>query len=349
MLPSVRLQVNQKGGLYENGKKLSQLTRERVLDLHHLDLSQRQIARLTRTSLHFVQNVLTGYDITNSCFPPLKTAPPRTKITPTVMDYIETEIITKPSIHLSELQERLVLDGVVHPEDRLSKAAISKCVRSDMYMSYKKLQVTPIESTTENNIELKNAYLDQISALNPATLHFFDESSVVKTTGNRKFGRNYVGKPTFEIQRYASNATYTINLLHSMQGVDHMNILEGASNGNELLLFFEEAVEINRRDGSTVLERGDSVVMDNCGFHHGHFAEPLLTDMLNEYGVRLIFQPPYSPHLNTCELCFHQIKCFLKRNQLLAENQTEIAIFDACQEITEENSAAYFRHCGYLQ
>ena len=113
-----------------------------------------------------------------------------------------------------------------------------------------------------------------------------------------------------------------------------MNILEGPSNGNELLLFFEEAVELVRGDGTQVLERGDTVVMDNCGFHHGHFVEPLLTTMLNEYGIRLLFQPPYSPHLNTCELCFHQVKCFLRRNQLLAQHETEIAIFDACSGIS---------------
>jgi len=90
------------------------------------------------------------------------------------------------------------------------------------------------------------------------------------------------------------------------------------------------------------------VVMDNCGFHHRHFVESLLTTMLNKYGIHLLFQLPYSPHLNTCELCFHQVKCFLWRNQRLAQHETEIAIFDACSEISDETSAAYFRLCGYL-
>ena len=93
----------------------------------------------------------------------------------------------------------------------------------------------------------------------------------------------------------------------------------------------------------------ETLIMGNCVFHHGHFVEPLLTDMLAEYGLRLLFQPAYLPHLNTCELCFHQIKCFLKRNQLLAQQQTEIRILDACREITVETSSAYFRHCGYLK
>ena len=105
-----------------------------------------------------------------------------------------------------------------------------------------------LESTTANNVALTDAYQEEVSDLNPATLHFFDESSVIKTTGNRKFGCSYIRKPDFKFQRYASNATYTINLMHSMQGVDHMNVLEGPSNGNSMLLFFEEAVEIQTRD-----------------------------------------------------------------------------------------------------
>ena len=349
MLPVIRMGVNRRVGLYVNGSNLPPMFRERVLDLYHENFSQRQIAAITRTSLHFVQNVLRDYNVTNSSLQPPRSAYPRPKMTRDVIEFIELEKLLKPSAYSSEIQERQVLDGVVHPLDVPSKASVTKCIRSDLLMSYKKLSVTPLESTTANNFALKDTYLDQVSDLKPAALHFFDESSVLKTTANRQFGSSYVGQAAFEFQRYASNATYTINLLHSMQGVDFVNILDGPSNGNEMLLFFGEAVELQKHDGSVVLERGDTVIMDNCGFHHGHFVEPLLTDMLAEYGLLLLFQPPYSPHLNTCELCFHQIKCFLKRNQLFAEQQTEIALFEACSEITAETSSAYFRHCGYLQ
>ena len=60
-----------------------------------------------------------------------------------------------------------------------------------------------------------------------------------------------------------------------------------------------------------------SFLMDNCGFHHGLFVEPVLRELLNDYGVQLIYQPPYCPHLNTCEYCFHQLKEFLRKMSLL--------------------------------
>ena len=57
-------------------------------------------------------------------------------------------------------------------------------------------------------------------------------------------------EPAIEVQRYASNANYTLNLPHSIQGVDYYNIQRGASNGMEMLNFFDEALAVERADGS---------------------------------------------------------------------------------------------------
>ena len=180
-------------------------------------------------------------------------------------------------------------------------------------------------------------------------VHCFDESSVLKTTANR--GTEALPKaslPSKYSDTYLIQCTYTINLLHSPFGVDFVDVIEGPSNGNLLLRFFEEAVNLTRADGTAVLERGDTVILDSCGFHHGHFVEPILREMLGECGVNLLCQPPYSPEFNSCEFCFHDIKEFLRRNQRLAVEQTEYAIYEACANITQAKSVAYFLHCGYL-
>lgn len=79
---------------------------------------------------------------------------------------------------MSELLERMVLDGVVIPGDVPSEGAISKCIKNDLCMSHKKVQVIPLESTAAENIASVNAYLEQVSDLNPEPLHFFDKCSV---------------------------------------------------------------------------------------------------------------------------------------------------------------------------
>ena len=200
---------------------------------------------------------------------------------------MSVEKIRKPSIHASELRERLLLDGVVDPDDLPSASQISKTIRRDLVMSEKKLSVIPSESNTPEQIARQHV----ISTFKPHQIHFFDEANVIKTIGNCSYGKATVGEKALEFQRYAWNANFTVNLLHSLFGVDYYNILDSPSNGFELLHFFEDAVEIQRPDRSVFLERGDYVVMDYCGFHHGLFVEPGLRELLNDYGVQLIYQP----------------------------------------------------------
>ena len=67
----------------------------------------------------------------------------------------------------------------------------------------------------------------------PTTIHFFDEfgSGVVKTTINRRYGNAPLGEPAYKVQRYASKANFTINLLRSMQEIVYVNVIDGASEG----------------------------------------------------------------------------------------------------------------------
>ena len=149
-----------------------------------------------------------------------------------------------------------------------------------------------------------------MSGVDPSTVHFSDETSVVKTTPNRSYGHVKKGLPAVEIQRYASNCNYTVNLLHSRFGIDNFNILEGPSDGFEMIHFFEESLQAIDHVGNPVLANRDVIVMDNCGFHHGVFAENQLRLMLRNRGVELIFQPPYSPEFNSCKFCFRSMKAY---------------------------------------
>lgn len=340
--------MNRQGGIYDNGRVLPQMYRERILDLYHQGTSQRAIADDMRVSMGYVNKVVHHYVENNTSLPQFRKHAPRNIITPEVSEYIEMEKLCQPSIYSAEIKNRLLLDGVSLPGNVPSEAAICKCVRDDCFMTRKKITQVPTETLSQTVIDYTNHFLNETSQLNPTKIHFFDESSVIMTTGNRLYGHSYKGDCAVEFQRYASNANYTINLLHSMFGVGYCNILKGPSNGMEMLNFLDEALSVYRPDGSAVIEHGDTIVMDNCRFHHGLFVEPLVRDILQDCGVQLLFQPPYSPHLNPCENCFHQVKSYLKRNPTLTANETEIAIREGISTITVQNSFSYFRHCGYI-
>ena len=57
-----KLSVSRQQGIYDNGKALPQGYRERVLDLHHRGLSQRQITQNMRLSVGYVNKVVQFYE-----------------------------------------------------------------------------------------------------------------------------------------------------------------------------------------------------------------------------------------------------------------------------------------------
>ena len=146
-----------------------------------------------------------------------------------------------------------------------SKASISRILTKDLGYSYKKLTIISKEGLTDDAQEKLENYLEICTTYSPQNMHFFDESSVVKTSRTRQYGHAPVGQIAVEIQRYASNATYTVNLLHSTIGVSHVNVVQGPSNGLELLNFFAEALDETDMLGNPILKEGDIVIMETVG------------------------------------------------------------------------------------
>ena len=72
-------------------------------------------------------------------------------------------------------------------------------------MTKKKIQQVPLEAKKPINVEHINFFLDHVSELPPTTIHFFDESSAVKTAMNHRYGNTPLGGPGFKVQRFASN------------------------------------------------------------------------------------------------------------------------------------------------
>ena len=86
--------------------------------------------------------------------------------------------------------------------------------------------------------------------------------------------------------------------------------------------------------GSPVFLPDDTVVKDNCGFHHRKDIEPLLRQCLHPNGINLIFQPPYCPRLNTYEFVFRQMKAGMRKDPQYSYDFTEQAIIDYLDNIT---------------
>lgn len=277
----MRVRENIHGQIFDMGKFYPQVIRENVLDLYNAGLLQREISVDARVSLGFVNKIIKEYDQNNlSMSRKVFSGCHKSVMCEDVRDYLENEKLNKPSIYTHELQARLLLDGVCFPHDIPSTTSVNRFLNEELRMSQKRIMQVPSESLTGPNIDSQNEFLDEVSRIEPCTLH--------------------------------------------------------------------DVLSLENPDGSIALERGDTVIMGNCGFHHGRFAEGMLRDMFEEFRVHLLYQLPYCPHLNTCELCFHQMKSFLCRFSRFALEETRIAIAEGIAQITQLNSIAYFWHCGYL-
>ena len=341
MLGAKRNQVN---GLYYSGRPTDIHTRTKVLDMYLQGQPFSKISKTTGLTTRGAQKICKQYENTGSLAPTQRAGGARSVLMNNVVEHIEYYKMCKPSIYNKEIREKLISEEVCTEQNVPSLSSISKSIRYDLGYSFKKLSSIPVEK--ERHLARQDQYIELMMDVNPANFHFFDECSVNKVTGNRNRGHSGIGKPAYEVQRYASNATFTVNLLVGYFGIHCYDIIEGASNGLHLLDFFNHAIQARDNENNPVLAPNDVVVMDNCGFHHGALVEPLLRDILAANGVSLIFQPPYSPECNACELCFNHLKTVLKRNEKYSSKYTELAIADATSTITPSMCKNFFRHCG---
>ncbi|XP_021364256.1 uncharacterized protein LOC110457353 [Mizuhopecten yessoensis] len=185
-------------------------------------------------------------------------------------------------------------------------------------------------------------------AFTPQQLHFFDEASVVRTAGNRRYGHSVKGTRAVEVQKYASNATFTVNLACGFFGIDQYDIINGPSNAMEIVNFFDDYMQATNTLGNPILAYGDCVIMDNCGFHHQNQAERMLRNMLGTRNNTLLFQPPYSPEYNVAEYIFNLMRNGLQINRDFTYEFTELSVVKSLNAIPDSVLAKLFGKCGYV-
>jgi transposase len=227
-------------------------TRERIIALWAEGESNNNIATRFGITRHTVSNIVQNMMERGHLLDMKPGGKPRNIGKPDVVEHIEFQKLSKPSTSAAEIQETLLNDRVCTVDNLPAKSTIGDIIRNDLNYTYKKLKVVPEESLTEVNRERTMQYIVRMSELDPSRVHFFDETSVKRTTGNRIYGHALKGKPAVEVKRYASNCNYTVNLLQSIFGITNYGILNGASNGLEMLTFFNESLDLDDVYGNLV-------------------------------------------------------------------------------------------------
>ena len=268
------------------------------------------------------------------------------KSVPEVIEFVEFSKTKKPSAFCREIRKDLLESNVCDLNTVPSRRTINHIVKETLGMTRKTLQQNPVEA--QNNPQLFDNFMGETVAVSPKKMHFFDEASVIRTAGNRTHGHAPLGSRAIEYQKYASNATYTINLSCGYFGIDHFDVIEGPSNAFEMVSFFQEAIQETDRLGNPVYGHGDIIIMDNCGFHHHRLGSRILRNFLRRHGVQVVYQPPYSPELNVAEYVFHLMRNNLRDKTEFTYKFTELAVVDALQQIPDGVFPHLFSKCGYV-
>jgi len=113
-------------------------------------------------------------------------------------------------------------------------------------------------------------------------------------------------------------------------------VLAGALDGPAFVAYVRELL-------APTLRPGQVVILDNLSVHKAATARRLI----EARGCRLLFLPPYSPDYNPIEHAFAKLKEALRRAGARTRAALEAAIAAALDAITPQESANWFRHCGY--
>jgi transposase len=98
----------------------------------------------------------------------------------------------------------------------------------------------------------------------------------------------------------------------SMAGVCYANTVDGLADTVDFLNFFVEAYNsIDPITNEPCLKAEDIIVMDNAPTHHNACGQ-ILSELLQELGIELVYMPAYSPDFNPVEYVFGKLQTLMK-------------------------------------
>ena len=122
----------------------------------------------------------------------------------------------------------------------------------------------------------------------------------------------------------------------SLRGIEAVMTIESPTDGEVFLIYLDQVL-------CPQLTPGDVVIMDNLSAHKVRGVR----ERIEACRAQLLYLPPYSPDLNPIEKLWFKLKQFLRAAKARTAEALDQAITEALQTITADNSAAWFRHCGY--
>lgn len=173
-----------------------------------------------------------------------------------------------------------------------------------------------LEDTEVNNL----VFLDEMGAVLNMTSDYGRAPTCERVYGEKSISRR--------------SRVSTIGAL-SINGIECAMSFEGTLNTAVFLSFIESFLK-------TTLKPGQVLVMDNAPVHKAL----AVIEALNDINIKVIYLPPYSPHLNPIEYAWSVAKTFLRKVCLQTTRDLYYFIGKAINKISSAHAIAFFHHVG---
>lgn len=173
--------------------------------------------------------------------------------------------------------------------------------------------------------------------MNPNRLVFLDESGLW-TNMTRRYARAPIGERACGAAPVNWKRLTVLGAL-SLDGVVRMTTV---TTGTTIPVF----VDFLRTTLLPVLgeQKPDAIlVMDNLSAHKNHAVK----DAITAAGLTLRYLPRYSPDFSPIEPCWSKIKTALRAVAARTVESLRAALDTAAADVTADDAAGWFRHCGY--
>lgn len=196
----------------------------------------------------------------------------------------------------------------------------------------------------EQNPDLRDFYLQNLSGFCFYPLVYIDESGCDKVIGFRQTGWSLLGVAPAHIAKFHRGKRYQILPAYTQDGILLARVFQGSTDSE----IFEDFMEQLLPHCSRWPESNFVLVMDNASFHRTERVEQLC----HEAGVKLIYLPPYSPDLNPIEEFFAELRAFIKKSWQNFENclgQGFDVFLEWCIDVVggkKDSAQGHFRHAG---
>jgi len=251
---------------------------------------------------------------------------------------IRVEIRNNPTVTLNDMVARVrLVHGI-----QLGRTTVWRILKA-AGLTKTRIAIIQRQKFTEVNAIKYTMYVQAMTTIDREKLYFLDEASF-----NPRFlfcnkGWGPKGKSTTLVnQRPLGERACTTTILTSIRnGLEHPifhQIRQGTNTRWDFIQFLTAA--INAR----FLQPNSIVVLDNARIHTSFEVAPFLAELYQELHILFMFLPPYSPELNSAELCFASCKAHFRKNRHLIPDRNAL-IAEGFDRITVQEMRNYYAHC----